>query len=118
MGGVVGGEKINAKVVYSKGEGGGKGRMGTNVRSIFHRGVSMGLEVAYKVFVGNASGFLEPIHPLSDINVYVAARVRDGEEGVFNDHLVGNGISLIRIRMYLKLDIRLLRYLFMMSAVM
>ena len=58
--------------------------------SIFHRGLYMGLEVAYKAFVGNGSGFLEPIHALSDIDVEVAARVSDGEEGVFNDHLVGN----------------------------
>ena len=40
------------------------------------------------MFVGNDDGFLESVHPLSDIDVDVATRVRDGEEGVFNDHLV------------------------------
>ena len=48
----------------------------------------MGLEVLYKAFVGNYSGFLEFVHPLSDINVDVATHVSDGEEGVFNNHLV------------------------------
>ena len=47
-------------------------------------------EVYYKAFVGDDSGFLEPIHYFPDINVGVAARVSDGEEGVFNNHLVGN----------------------------
>ena len=42
-------------------------------RSIFHMGVSMGLEVSYKAFVGNDAGFLEPIHSISDIDVDVAA---------------------------------------------
>ena len=49
-------------------------------RSIFHRDISMGLEVSYKAFVGNNAGFLEPIHPLSDVDVEVAAQVNDGEE--------------------------------------
>ena len=44
-----------------------------NTRSIFNRGVSVGLEVAYKAFVGDDAGFLEPIHPLYNINVDVAA---------------------------------------------
>ena len=48
----------------------------------------MGLEVAYKLFVGDYSGFLESVHPLSDLDVDVATRVSNGEEGVFNDHLV------------------------------
>ena len=48
----------------------------------------MGLEVAYKAFVGNYAGFLESAHPLSDIDVDVATRVSDGEEGVFNNQLV------------------------------
>ena len=48
----------------------------------------MGLEVAYKAFVGDDSGFLESIHPISDIGVDVANSVSDGEEGVFNDQFV------------------------------
>ena len=36
-------------------------------------GISMGLEVSYKAFVGNYARFLEPIHPLPDLNVDVAA---------------------------------------------
>ena len=54
----------------------------------------MGLEVAYKAFVGNDAGFLEPIHPLSDLDVDVAAQVSDGEEGLFNDHLVGDFLEM------------------------
>ena len=50
----------------------------------------MRLEVSYKAFVGDDDGFLEPIHYLTDINVDISAQVIDGEEGVFNDHLVGN----------------------------
>ena len=48
----------------------------------------MGLEVAYKEFVGNDFGFLKFIRPLSDLDIDIATRVSDGEEGVFNDHLV------------------------------
>ena len=47
--------------------------MGPKARSIFHRGVSMGLEVAYKAFVGDDSGFLDLIHPLSNLDVDLAA---------------------------------------------
>ena len=43
--GIISGEEFDAKVVYSKGEGGGKSRMCPKARIIFHRGVSMGLEV-------------------------------------------------------------------------
>ena len=50
----------------------------------------MGLEVAYKAFVGDDSGFLDLIHPLSNLDVDLAARVSDIEEGLFNNHLVGN----------------------------
>ena len=67
VGGVVGGEEIDSKVVYSKGEGSGKGRMVPKARGIFHRGVSMGLEISYKTFLGDGAGFLEPIHSLSDL---------------------------------------------------
>ena len=48
----------------------------------------MGLEVAHNAFVVNDAGFLESLHPLSDIDIDVATRVSDGEEGLFNDHLV------------------------------
>ena len=64
--------------------------MGPKAKIIFHRDVSMGLEVAYKAFVGNDAGFLEPIHPLSDLDADVSAQVSGGEEILFNDHLVGN----------------------------
>ena len=80
--GVVGGEELDAKVVYSEGEGGGKGRMGPKAGGIFHRGIPVGLEVAYKAFVGDGAGLLEFIHPLSGINVDIAVWVSDGEEGV------------------------------------
>ena len=43
MSGIVGREEFDAKVVYNKGEVGGNGRMVPQARSIFHRGVSMGL---------------------------------------------------------------------------
>ena len=90
VGGVVSGKEFDVKVVYSKGEGGGKGRMCPKDSSIFHRGVSMGLEVFYKAFVGNDEGLLEPIHALPDIDANVAAQVSDGEERFSNNHLVGN----------------------------
>ena len=59
----------------------------------------MGLEVAYKAFVGNDAGFLHSVNPLSDIDIDVGTRVSDEEKRVFNDH----------IRMYWKLPIGLLR---------
>ena len=46
------------------------------------------------MFVDDDAGFLEPIHLLSDIDVDIAARVSNGEEGVFNDHLVGNFLEM------------------------
>ena len=64
--------------------------MGTKARVIFHRGVPMGLEVAYKLFVRDDTGFLDSIHPLSDIDVDITAWVSDGEEELFYNHLVGN----------------------------
>ena len=48
----------------------------------------MGLEVVYKSFVVDDAGFLVSVYPFSDLDVDVATRVRDGEDGVFNDHLV------------------------------
>ena len=48
----------------------------------------MGLEVSYKAFVGNDVGFIESVHPLSDIDVDIATCVSDGEEGIFNNHLI------------------------------
>ena len=68
--------------------------MGPKARDIFHRGVSMGLKVAYRAFVGHDAYFLEPIHTLSYIDVDTSARVSDGEEGVFNNHLVGNVLDM------------------------
>ena len=59
-------------------------------RSVFHRVVSMGFWVAYKAFIGNDTSFLEPIHTLSDIDMNIAARVSNGDEEIFNNHLVGN----------------------------
>ena len=94
VGGVVGGKELDATVVYIKGEGGGKDIMGPKARGIFHRGVSMGLEVAYNAFLGNDDGFLDAIHPLSDLDVDIDARVSDGEEGVFDNHLVGDAFEM------------------------
>ena len=68
--------------------------MGPKSRSIFHRGVSIGLEVACKAFAGDDGGFLEPIHPLPDMDVDVATQISDGEEGLFNNHLVGNFLEM------------------------
>ena len=68
--------------------------MGPKVRGIYHRGVPMGFEVGYKAFVGDDAGFLEPIHPLSYLNVDAAAWVSDGEEGLFNDHLLRNVLQM------------------------
>ena len=53
--------------------------MGPNTRGVFHRIVSVGLEVAYKASVGDNAGFLESVHPLSDIGVDLATRVSNGE---------------------------------------
>ena len=52
--------------------------MGPKTRGVLHRRVSVGLEVAYKAFVGDDAGFLKSVHPLSDIDVDVATRVRNG----------------------------------------
>ena len=48
----------------------------------------MGLEVADKAFVGDAAGFLEYVHTLSDIDVGISNHVSDGQERVPNNHLV------------------------------
>ena len=64
--------------------------MGPKNRGIIHKIVFTVLEVAYKAPVGNDSGFLEFVHPLSGVDVDIATRVSDGEEGVLNDHLVWN----------------------------
>ena len=53
-----------------------------------HRSVSVWLEVADKAFVGNDAGFLESIHPLSDLDVDLATCVSNGEEGVLEYHLL------------------------------
>ena len=62
--------------------------MGPKTRGMCHRSVSMGLEVADKAFVGDDACFLEYVHPLSDLDVEIATRVRNGQGGVLNDHLV------------------------------
>ena len=62
--------------------------MGPKTRGVFHRSVSVGLEVVYKEFVGNDASFLESLYPLPDPNVDVATRVRYREEGVFKDNHV------------------------------
>ena len=94
VGGIGVGEELDAKVVYSEGEGGGKGRMGPKAGGIFHRYVPMGLEVAYKAFVGNDAGFLESIHTLYDIYVDVASWVSNGEEGLLDGRLMGNLLEM------------------------
>ena len=48
----------------------------------------MGLEVAYKEFVGNDAELLDSVHPFSDINVDVDTRISDVEEVLLNNHLV------------------------------
>ena len=62
--------------------------MGPKTRGVCHRSVYLGLEAADKEFVGNDAGLLESVHTLSDLDVDVATRISDGEEGVFNNHLV------------------------------
>ena len=88
VGGVVGGEELDSEVIYIEREGGRQGCMGPKTRVVDHRITDMGLEVAEKALVGDDDGFLESVHPLSDINVDIDARVGDGEEGVLNNHLV------------------------------
>ena len=53
--------------------------MDPKYRSIFHRGVSMGLEISYKDFLGGDAGFLEPIHTLSDIALSFPVFTYDGD---------------------------------------
>ena len=88
VGGVVGGEELDSEVIYSEGEGGRKGCVGSKTRGVGHRSVAVELEVADKALVGDDAGFLDSIHPLSDLNLVIAALVGDGEEGVLNNHLV------------------------------
>ena len=57
-------------------------------RGVFHSNVYVGLEVAYKTFVGDDAGLIDSVYPLYNPGVDVATRVRDGEEGIFNNHLV------------------------------
>ena len=57
MGGVVGDEELDTKVIYGKGEGGRQGCMGSKTGGVRHRSVAMGLEVAEKELVGNNAGF-------------------------------------------------------------
>ena len=57
-------------------------------RGVGHRSVAVGLEVADKGLEGDDSCFLESVHPLSDLDVEIAAQVVDGDKGVLNYHLV------------------------------
>ena len=93
VGGVGGGEELDSKVIYSEDEGGRQGCVGPKTRGVGHRSVAvgsvaMGLEVADKALVGIDAGFLESAHFLYDIDVDISSQVRDGEDGVLNDHLV------------------------------
>ena len=54
----------------------------------------MGLEVVYKAFVGNDDVFLESVNTISEIDVDLATRVSDGEEGLFNDQLVWDFLEM------------------------
>ena len=62
--------------------------MGPKTMGVVHRSVAVGLEVVDKALVGNDAGFLESVHPLSDLDVDIAARVVDEEKGVLNKHIV------------------------------
>ena len=62
--------------------------MGPKTRGVLQRSVSVGLEVAYKAFVGDNACFLECVHPLSYLDVDVVTPVSDGEEGLSKYHLV------------------------------
>ena len=48
----------------------------------------MGLEVADETFVGNDDRLLESVHPLPDLDIDIATQVSNGEEVLFNNHLV------------------------------
>ena len=58
LGGVIGGEELDTKVIYSEGEGGKQGCVGAKTGCVHHRSVAVGLEVAEKALVGDDSGFL------------------------------------------------------------
>ena len=62
--------------------------MGPKTRGVCNSSISMGVEVADKAFVGDDSGFLESVHPLSYLNLDIVTRVSDRHEGVLNEHLV------------------------------
>ena len=53
--------------------------MDPKTRGVCQRSVAVGLEVADKAFVGDDSGFLDSVHPLSDLDVDTATRVSDGQ---------------------------------------
>ena len=55
---------------------------------VCHRSVSVGLEVADETFVGNDDRLLESVHPLPDLDIDIATQVSNGEEVLFNNHLV------------------------------
>ena len=88
MGGVCGGEEFDSGVIDIDGKGGRQGGVGANTRVVCHSSVAVGLEVADKAFVGDDAGFLESVHPLSNIDVDIATCVSNGQEGLLNDHLI------------------------------
>ena len=62
--------------------------MGPKIRGVCHRSVSVGLEVTDETFVGNDDRLLESVHPLPDLDIDIATQVSNGEEVLFNNHLV------------------------------
>ena len=107
MGGVGGGKEFDSKVIDSKGEGGRQGGVGPKTRGVCHRSVAMGLEVVEKAFVGDDTGFLESVHPLSDFDLDIATWSTMCRSEYSTTTLCG--ISLRWIRMNWKLAIGLLR---------
>ena len=94
MVGEVYGEELDTKVVYSKGEGGGKGCVCPKAGGVRHRGVDVGLEVMEEALVGDDAGFFQPIHSLPGFDVDISARVSKGEEGVFNNYFLGDVLQV------------------------
>ena len=59
-----------------------------------HRGVVVGLEVADEALVGDDAGLFQHIHSLPDFDIDIFCQVGEGEEGVFNDHFVGDVLQV------------------------
>ena len=88
MGGVVGSKEIDSEVIYIDGESDRQGCVDPKTRGVHHSSLAMGLEVADKTLLGDDAGFLEYVHPFSNFDLDIAARVGNSEEGVLNNHLV------------------------------